>query len=75
MSAWPIFFGFDPLKLQYTTGHPEPDDSLPMVPLIYYTSKRRFMGEFVNRKATTIAALICAVMTITLNTYLLSSLA
>jgi manganese transport protein len=44
---------------------------LPMVPLLYYTSKRKFMGEFVNRRATTIVALVFAGTIVALNAYLL----
>ncbi|HUK79599.1 MAG TPA: divalent metal cation transporter [Nitrososphaerales archaeon] len=47
---------------------------LPMVPLLYYTSKRGYMGEFVNRKATNIVALAVAGVIIALNGYLLLSL-
>jgi manganese transport protein len=47
---------------------------LPMVPLLYYTSKRGYMGEFVNRKATTIVAVSVAGVIIGLNGYLLLSL-
>jgi len=47
---------------------------LPMVPLLYYTSKRECMGEFVNRKATTFIALAVAGVIIALNGYLLLSL-
>jgi len=45
-----------------------------MVPLLYYTSKRGYMGEFVNRKATNIVALAVAGVIIALNGYLLLSL-
>jgi manganese transport protein len=47
---------------------------LPMVPLLYYTAKRSYMGEFVNRKATTVIAILVAGVIITLNVYLLLSL-
>ena len=47
---------------------------LPMVPLLYYTSKRGYMGEFVNRKATTLVAVAVAGVIIGLNGYLLLSL-
>ena len=47
---------------------------LPMIPLLYYSSKRRFMGEFVNRRATTLIAVAIAVVIISLNGYLLLSL-
>ncbi len=47
---------------------------LPMVPLLYYTSRRKVMGEFVNRRATTILALIFGGTIIALNVYLLLTL-
>ena len=46
---------------------------LPMIPLILYTSRRRVMGEFVNRKITTILGILCAVTIISLNIALLYS--
>src|SRR5262249_51580286 len=46
---------------------------LPMVPLLYYTSRRKFVGEFVNRRATTIVALLFAGIIIALNLFLLSN--
>lgn len=47
---------------------------LPMVPLLYYTAKRKIMGEFVNRRSTTVLALVIAGAIIALNAYLLLSL-
>jgi manganese transport protein len=47
---------------------------LPMVPLLYYTSKKKVMGEFVNRRATTIVALIFAGTIVALNAHLLLTL-
>jgi len=47
---------------------------LPMIPLLYYTSKKGYMGEFVNRKATTFVAVMVAGVIIALNGYLLLSL-
>jgi len=44
---------------------------LPMIPLILYTGSRRVMGEFVNRKITTILGILCAVVIISLNIFLL----
>lgn len=44
---------------------------LPMIPLLYYTSKKKFMGEFVNRRPTTVVAVIFAGVIIALNAYLL----
>ncbi len=47
---------------------------LPMIPLLYYTGKSDLMGEFVNRRATTLIAVAIAGMIIVLNGYLLLSL-
>ncbi len=47
---------------------------LPMIPLLYYTSSRGVMGEFVNRRWTTAVALAIAAVIISLNGYLLLSL-
>jgi manganese transport protein len=44
---------------------------LPMIPLVYYTSRRKFMGELVNRKITIILALISAALILALNSFLL----
>jgi len=47
---------------------------LPMIPLLYYTASRRYMGEFVNRRTTTFVAVAIAATIITLNALLLLSL-
>ncbi|MCL4355854.1 MAG: Nramp family divalent metal transporter [Nitrososphaerota archaeon] len=47
---------------------------LPMVPLIYYTAKRDLMGEFVNRRSTTLVALVIGGTIVALNAYLLVTL-
>ncbi len=47
---------------------------LPMVPLLYYTDRKKFMREFVNHWVTTIIALVLAGATISLNFYLLLTL-
>lgn len=44
---------------------------LPLIPLIYYTSKKKFMGEFVNRHSLTFVALLVAATIIVLNVVLL----
>jgi len=44
---------------------------LPMIPLVLYTSRRSVMGEFVNKKITTILGILCAVVIISLNIFLL----
>ncbi len=47
---------------------------LPMVPLLYYTSGKKFMVEFVDRKVTTIIALVFAGTMVTPSAYLLLTL-
>jgi len=44
---------------------------LPLYPLLYYTARRKFMGEFVNRNYTTFAAILCAVVITAFNAYLI----
>jgi manganese transport protein len=44
---------------------------LPMIPLVYYTSKKKFMGALANRKSTLILALITVALIIGFNIYLL----
>jgi manganese transport protein len=47
---------------------------LPMVPLLYYSARREVMGEFVNRRSTTLISVGIAVVIVALNAYLLLSL-
>jgi manganese transport protein len=44
---------------------------LPLIPIIYFTSNRSIMGHFVNRKITTVIALVFAVLILLFNAYLL----
>jgi len=44
---------------------------LPMIPLIWYTSKKKVMGPYVNRKATIITALVVGGVIVTLNVALI----
>lgn len=44
---------------------------LPMIPLILYTRNRGLMGEFVNRRITTILALAAAVLILAFNALLI----
>ena len=48
---------------------------LPMVPLLFYSSRASVMGEFVNRRLTTVLALFFAAVIVGLNGFLLLSLA
>jgi len=44
---------------------------LPMIPLVYYTSRAKFMGGLVNRKITVILALLAVALILAFNTFLL----
>lgn len=48
---------------------------LPLYPLIYYTARRRYMGEFANSKPTTAASIACAATITVFNAVLLAQLA
>ena len=67
-----ILLGLDPLSLLvYSQVILSLLIPLPMIPLLYYTMKKRFMGEFVNKKITSILSLITAAVIIGFNIYLL----
>ena len=46
---------------------------LPMIPLVYYTSKKKFMGELVNRRPTTVLALATVGLILFFNGLLLTT--
>jgi len=70
-----ILIGLDPLSMlvysQVTLSILIP---LPMIPLIIYTNRKDLMGEFVNRKSTSLISYVSAVVIILLNGYLLYTL-
>ena len=67
-----ILIGLDPLKLLvYSQVILSLLIPLPMIPLLYYTSKKKFMGELVNRKITITLALVSAAMILAFNAYLI----
>jgi len=47
---------------------------LPMIPLVYYTSKKKFMGELVNRRLTIALALGTVALILSFNVFLLTTL-
>jgi manganese transport protein len=47
---------------------------LPMIPLVYYTSKRKFMGSLINNRVTIILSLVTVGMILFFNAYLLTTL-
>ncbi len=46
---------------------------LPMIPLVVYTRNKGLMGEFANRRITTLLSILSAALIITLNIYLLTT--
>jgi Mn2+/Fe2+ NRAMP family transporter len=44
---------------------------LPMIPIVYYTSKRKFMAGFVNRRSTMVLAIITVSLILAFNSFLL----
>ena len=46
---------------------------LPMIPLVYYTSKKKFMGTLVNNKFTIALAVITVAMILFFNSYLIAT--
>jgi manganese transport protein len=46
---------------------------LPMIPLVYYTSKKKIMGALVNKKITIVFALITVALIMFFNCYLLAT--
>ena len=47
---------------------------LPMIPLVYYTSKTKFMGSLVNGKIIIALSLITLALILYFNGYLLTTL-
>jgi manganese transport protein len=69
-----ITLGFDPLLiLVYSQVVLSLLIPLPLIPLIYYTSRRKVMGQFANCLMVTILALITAGIIVALNILLLAS--
>jgi manganese transport protein len=67
-----IYFGFNPLDLLvYSQVILSLLIPLPLIPIIYFTSRREFMGEFVNRRVTTVFAVLFAGVILLFNGYLL----
>ncbi len=67
-----IYIGLDPLSLLvYSQVILSLMIPLPMIPLIIYTRRKGLMGEFVNRRITTLLGVLSAAVIIALNIYLL----
>ena len=70
-----IFLGFDPLHiLVYSQVILSLLIPLPIIPLVILTRNKKVMGEFVNRKITTIIASIFVGIIVGFNSYLLLDL-
>ncbi len=71
-----ISLGFNPLDLLvYSQVALSLLIPLPLIPILYITSRREIMGEFVNRRITTVVAVSFAGVILALNAYLLFSFA
>jgi manganese transport protein len=67
-----IYIGLNPLSLLvYSQVILSLMIPLPMIPLLIYTRREALMGEFVNRKITTVLGILAAGVIISLNIYLL----
>ena len=67
-----ILMGFDPLNLLvYSQVVLSLLIPLPMIPIIYFSSQRKIMGEIANHPFTTKLAWLCGLVIIGLNIYLL----
>ena len=67
-----ILLGFSPLVvLIYSQVILSLMIPLPMIPLVYYTSKKKVMGALVNKKSTIILALLTVALILVFNTYLI----
>ena len=70
-----IFLGYGPLLLLiYSQVILSLLIPLPMIPLVYYTSKTKFMGGLVNRRVTVAFALMTLALILFFNTYYLVTL-
>ncbi len=70
-----IMLGLDPLNiLVYSQVILSIMIPIPMIPLVIITRDKRLMGEFVNRKITTLLALIFVGIILVFNSYLIIGL-
>jgi manganese transport protein len=73
-TAIAILLGLDPLGLLiYSQVILSILIPLPMIPLVYYTSKRKFMGDLVNRRVTIILAVVTVAIILGFNAFLIFS--
>ena len=70
-----ILLGFSPLLLLvYSQVILSLMIPLPMIPLVYYTSKTKFMGPLVNGRVTVALAILAAALILSFNAYYLLTL-
>ena len=71
-TTFAILLGLDPLSLLvYSQVILSLMIPLPMIPLVYYTSKKKFMAGFVNRRSTLVLAIVTVGLILVFNTFLL----
>ena len=71
-TTFAILLGLNPLSLLvYSQVILSLMIPLPMIPIVYYTSKKKFMAGFVNRRITIILAIITVALIIAFNSFLL----
>ncbi len=71
-TTFAILLGLDPLSLLvYSQVILSLMIPLPMIPLVYYTSKKKFMAGFVNRRSTLVLAIATVALILVFNTFLL----
>ena len=74
-TTFAILLGLDPLLLLvYSQVILSLMIPLPMIPLVYYTSKKKFMAGFVNRRSTIVLAITTVSLILAFNTFLLYSI-
>src|SRR5438046_10592907 len=70
-TTFAILLGLDPLSLLvYSQVILSLMIPLPMIPLVYYTSKRKFMADFVNRRITLVLAIVTVALIMAFNSFL-----
>jgi len=71
-TTFAILLGLDPLSLLvYSQVILSLMIPLPMIPLVYYTSKKKFMAGFVNRRSTLVLAIVTVGLILVFNSFLL----
>jgi manganese transport protein len=69
-----LLLGFDPLNiLVYSQVILSLLIPLPVIPLVLISKNKLLMGEFVNKKSTTILSIIFVAIILTLNSYLIAT--